>query len=999
VPADPFGTEALRGRVLAGWAASSARFREDANAEEELVLGGYRDRLVVELAQNAADAAVRAGVPGRLRLSLRGTTLHAANTGAPLDAAGVEALSTLRASAKREEAGTTGRFGVGFAAVLAVSDAPEARSVTGAVRWSAGETRRLVTGLPGVTEEVQRRGGAVPVLRLPFAAPGEPPPGFATEVVLPLRDEAAGRLVAELLDGVDAALLVALPALAEVIIERDGSTSVLSAEVESDGVVVTRAEGGVTRWRVQRASGRADPALLRDRPVEERSRPGWFLTWAVPVDEAGTPRPLPPATAAVVHAPTPTDEPLGLPGLLVASLPLDPARRRTAPGALRDHILEEAAAAYARLVRDFGADDPDAAALALVPGPVPVGEVDAVLRRAVLARLRETAFLPAVASAEQGGRVRPSDGVALGDADQALLEVLAPVLPGLVGSYWAGSVGASLGVRRLDLADLVDQLAELRREPSWWSRLYEALGGADREALAGLPVPLADGRLVRGPRGLLLPADSLDLDATLALGLRVVHPDAAAPLLERLGAVPGTPAALLGDPRLRAVVDAAWDADDPAPVTAAVLSLVAAAGLRPGDQPWLADALALPEESGGWAAAGELLLPDGELAGVLEPGALGTVAAGVVLRHGADVVEAAGALRTFALVRDSDVVLDPETCDHDLDGEAGWVEQALLATGPGDVPPVVGELLAVRDLDLVAADRWPAALRLLAEPPLRQAVTRPVRVLAGDGSVVTVASYAAWWLGRHPVLGGRAPTQVRDPAGDPLLAGLYDDVGSLDLDRDFVLALGLRTTLGALLDSPGGPDELMARLADPERVVSPIQLTGVYAALGAVPPDRLEPPDRVRVVAGDGTRVTLASDALVVDAPDLLPLVRGRGVIPAPPRLAGALADLLDLDLASQVVPGAVTSEGTPVPVPPEVLLLLEAAPVAVFEHERLEADGLEVPWRVLGGTVHASTPDGLARGLAWAAGQWGRRFEVAEVLRDPSVAADLAAEAAFDER
>lgn len=62
--ADPFGTARLRRGVLDAWGAGPARFREDANAEEDLALGGYRDRLVVELAQNAADAAARARVPG-----------------------------------------------------------------------------------------------------------------------------------------------------------------------------------------------------------------------------------------------------------------------------------------------------------------------------------------------------------------------------------------------------------------------------------------------------------------------------------------------------------------------------------------------------------------------------------------------------------------------------------------------------------------------------------------------------------------------------------------------------------------------------------------------------------------------------------------------------------------------------------------------------------------------------------------------------------------------
>ena len=64
---DPFGTAALRAAVLDAWAASPTRFREDANAEEDLRLGGYADTWFVELAQNAADAA---GGAGRLRVRL-----------------------------------------------------------------------------------------------------------------------------------------------------------------------------------------------------------------------------------------------------------------------------------------------------------------------------------------------------------------------------------------------------------------------------------------------------------------------------------------------------------------------------------------------------------------------------------------------------------------------------------------------------------------------------------------------------------------------------------------------------------------------------------------------------------------------------------------------------------------------------------------------------------------------------------------------------------------
>src|SRR3954451_19186076 len=229
-PADPFGTAGIRRRVLAAWSADPARFREDANAEEDLVRGGYRDRLLVELAQNAADAAGRGGVPGRLRLELSGDTLRVANTGAPLDAAGVEGLATLRASGKRDETGTVGRFGVGFAALLAGSDEPAVVSSTGSGVFSAPGPRPEVEAIPALAEEVERRRGSVPVLRLPWAADGKPPEGFATEVVLPLRPrarDAVGTPLAEL----PAELLLALPGLAAVHVVVDGAARTLTSEL------------------------------------------------------------------------------------------------------------------------------------------------------------------------------------------------------------------------------------------------------------------------------------------------------------------------------------------------------------------------------------------------------------------------------------------------------------------------------------------------------------------------------------------------------------------------------------------------------------------------------------------------------------------------------------------------------------------------------------------------------------------------------------------------
>jgi hypothetical protein len=1029
---DPFGTAELRRAVLDAWAASPARFREDANAEEDYALGGYRDRVIVELAQNAADAAARGGVPGRLRLALRAGTLTAANTGAPLDAAGVAALSTLRASSKRDPAAAqaaVGRFGVGFAAAVAVSDEPRIASAAGAVAWSRRAAGDLVAQVPELAAELAARSGHLPVLRLPFPAAAAPPAGFTTEVTLPLRDEAAVALIERLLAEAGPALLLALPALAAVEIEAGGRTRELTAARDGDGVTIT-AGGAGGRWRTAGAAGTADPRLLADRPAEERARPSWSVRWAVPVTLAGDglagdslagdgsargapaagPRAgvpagrLPAGVSAVVHAPTPTDEPLGLPALLLASFPLSPDRRHVAPGPLTDFLIEQAARAYADLLPGLA---PGPGLLDLVPGPVGLGELDAQLRRAILARLPETAFLPAASppaqpaepgeSGEPAPRIRPRDAVLLDTAIPGLAASLAPVLSGLVPGPARHPAYAVLGVRRLGLAELADMLAALNREPAWWRRLYAALAAAEPAELSelgALPVPLADGRLVRGPRGLLLPGPELAPAGELSrLGIRIVDPGAAHPLLARLGAVEATPRSVLDDPAVRALVAASADEEDPAPVADAVLALVAAAKLAPGEQPWLAD-LALPGTDGEWYPADELLLPGGPLARVVAADSpFGTADPALVDRYGAATLEAAGVLSSFGLLAARDVPLDAP--DLDLDGAQDWADDTCARLPEGPVPPLAPELVAVRDLELVDPERWPQALELLARPPLRAALVEPTLVLLADGRRAEVPSYTAWWLRRHAVLGGARPADVRAADADPLLAGLYDEA-VLPADQGVARALGVRTTLADLLAEPGGADELLDRLADPARLVTRSQLRSLWAAFAAAAP-AAAPPDRVRAVRGDQLIVADAAEALVLDAPDLWPLAAGQPLILAPYDQAPDLADLLDLPLASDEIAGPVESEPVTRDVPAIVAAVLPGAPATYLAHDQLIAGGVAVPWRYAGGAVHAASPDGLARGLAWAAGQWPARHLLAALLRDPGAAARLRAEADLD--
>ncbi|OHV68253.1 molecular chaperone Hsp90 [Pseudofrankia sp. BMG5.36] len=414
---DPFGTAAIRGRVLDAWAASPARFREDANAEEDAALGAYRDRLVAELLQNAVDAAAVAGVAGRVLIRLAGDQLEVANTGAPLTAAGVEALSTLRASAKRDT-GAIGRFGAGFAAVLAVSDEPSIVSRNPAmtrigeetpggpaegpsegappasargVRWSKEWTVAAVheIGAAGLRAELARRDGAAPTLRLPFAVVDEQPPpdGYDTVVRLPLRDAEAATTARELLAAFDPTLLLVLPGLVEAVLDLDGDVQThtchweYTAGDESVGeppAAIADAHHGDPadpadmpldaaleialldgeRWRGCVRRGTIPAALLADRPVEERARTGYAAR--AMVRDRGWPASVP----KVVRAPQPTDEPLSLPVLASVELPLEPSRRHTVAGPLRDWLTDRLAEAVVALAVHLGAADADVDATA-----------------------------------------------------------------------------------------------------------------------------------------------------------------------------------------------------------------------------------------------------------------------------------------------------------------------------------------------------------------------------------------------------------------------------------------------------------------------------------------------------------------------------------------------------------------------------------------------------------------------------------------------------------
>lgn len=879
--------------MLTAWRDSPTRLREDAATEADLVRAGYRDRLLTELAQNAADAAAKVDAPGRLAVWLAGDALHIANTGAPLDLSGVHALTALRASGKSDPAATVGRFGVGFTAVLTVSDEIEIRSTTGSLRFSRAETLEALhqndIHVPGETETTAAERWQPPALRLVWPSADGPAPGFDTEVVLRLRDDVDPQALLTALRSEAADLLLELPALREI-------------QVGDDEFISTTSDSAHGLQELHITGPYLDQRWWQFRTARAR--------WLLPIRDGRPVRVAP----DVLRAPTRSDEELSLPALLIADIPMQPDRRRLLPGA----HLAELASGYA----DFARALPPRDRLTLVPVPgFARSEADGLLREALLRELQTHPWLPVLATGQGSGPTvtspdepeafieppdtarlaahdtdlsRHADGAAIPtrasvfpdltpELATLLSDVLGPlVIPELSGGPHAEALSV-LDVHRIGLARLAELSAGLDRPPFWWQELYAALEPYVTDPLAveelgALAVPLADGRLVTGPRTAVLDDE---LHAPIPVHwARLIHPEAAHPLLTRLGARQATVPDLLSDPGLRAELeDHPGDPD----TTDAVLWLAAQAD--PANLPSWLGLLELPDDTGELLPADELLLPGAPLRAVLvEDSPFGTVDQDVVDRYGADALRVVGVGWDFAIVTET----DPTGPDHDLPDEEAW-----WAGLPEDPP----ELIAVRDLDLVDDVAWPQALRQLATAER----TRP---LLADPN-----GYTAWWLRRFARIDGTELGLLRHP-DEPEFAGLLPEFTAPGFSRAEIDALRPVLADPATITPPLA-EALLAALADPAKSPSPQVIARTHALLAAAEErldlTELELPDLVRALSGETVD---PGEAMVLDQPWFGLAIPPHRLVAGAVESAPALATLLDLPLVSEVVTAEVISTG-----------------------------------------------------------------------------------------
>ena len=415
----------------------------------------------------------------------RDDVLRAANTGAPLDAAGVEGLATLRASASGTRTARSGRFGVGFAAVLAVSDEPAVTRTAGGVRFSAARDPGRGRRAPALAEELAPARGSGAGAAAAVAGRGRRRPRGST----PRSCSRCGPAPARRSRGPRRArpeLLLALPGLAR---RSRSAVAALAAAAHRRRPRSGRPTATAPTGRSPQRSGELPPrcsptARSRNGPPRAGRSPG-----RCPLDDDGAPRRSRPARSSTRRRRATSR--CRCPLRLIAPFPLGPDRRHVAPGPVTDALVDAAADTFADLVTG-AAGRPGAARLVPRAG-LPGAALDAALGAACSSGSGRRPGCRWPARPRRGSRPtgpprstrRPTTG----------WRSWPTCCPGCCRPTGPGASDtpalAALGVRRVGIAEAVEAVRGVERPASWWARLYAALDGADREELAALPVPLS----------------------------------------------------------------------------------------------------------------------------------------------------------------------------------------------------------------------------------------------------------------------------------------------------------------------------------------------------------------------------------------------------------------------------------------------------------------------------------------------------------------------------
>ncbi|KQR10441.1 DEAD/DEAH box helicase [Cellulomonas sp. Leaf334] len=275
-----------RQRALGAYRSNPVLVGEHGRQEDSFRTGGYANRQILELVQNAGDALRRSGRRGRVELHLRGGALYCANEGAPFSEEGLTAVCHAYLSDKRGD--EMGRFGLGFKSVLGVTDTPMILSRSVSFGFDAVQSKRELS-------EIAPAAHMYPVLRLPtvvdaVAEVGKDPvlselgQWAQTIVRLPLVGD-AGRLVKDL-EQFPREFLLFAPFVETLGIRLHDDDDILEFRCEDQGDHRYRlidAADASSEWMVWQQSHRPTAEALAE-VGQAIGRPEVTVTYAAPLD-------------------------------------------------------------------------------------------------------------------------------------------------------------------------------------------------------------------------------------------------------------------------------------------------------------------------------------------------------------------------------------------------------------------------------------------------------------------------------------------------------------------------------------------------------------------------------------------------------------------------------------------------------------------------------------------------------------------------------------------